>query len=348
MHCGGSGTSNTGSPCNGDSGNGTTGYNTAMESACADYFDALVGAGCSIDGFVGSGPAGFRARFVVLCASNLALSGQGTTVNALEACTALVKGPGGCASWMQEQGACAIPAGTSRDDAPCVSRQQCASGTCLLGTRLVDGAAFAEATCGICATSIPLGQACASTGAVCDSDAFCDPTSHVCKLIPSGATAGGMCTEFGVCTQGLFCDIDDGPYHCAPQSDAGAACRLDEACSPPLICNQATRLCQPAAGPGAVCARDADCGEGLVCVLGPGLNPVSGQCGVVAYVAPGQLCDNEATRCRAGACLGVDAGCPNIIPDGQPCAPTIAGTTCDTLAACENGVCTLDLTQICQ
>ena len=96
--------------------------------------------------------------------------------------------------------------------------------------------------------------------------------------------------------------------------------------------------CAPPSAAGGPCGGRNDCAPDLDCDL------TAFACVAVTWAGAGQPCGGT-TRCLVGACPAPGSGapsvCPTVIPDGQPCSPDDATSTCDTLANCVNGACLL-------
>jgi hypothetical protein len=92
-------------------------------------------------------------------------------------------------------------------------------------------------TCRICATSIPVGQPCGSTGettTTCVPGSYCaGSTSKTCVAY---GTAGAACSQAGQCQSDLFCSSS---HRCVAQGALGMACSVDAdqtECSAQLPC----------------------------------------------------------------------------------------------------------------
>jgi hypothetical protein len=115
----------------------------------------------------------------------------------------------------------------------------------------------------------------------------------------------------------------------------GQACNGSSECTAPATCR--AKKCTGPSQSGGGCYVDTDCVAGLGC-------SVSETCGAVTWAKAGEPCGDLA-RCLVGVCAS-SGKCPAVVPDGQPC-PTDDEHTCDSLALCVGGVCTLEDTVAC-
>lgn len=320
----------------------------SSQTACDDYFDALLGISCGASTPPDDEVARVRGRFESVCANALALPGNGITVASLQACTrgltaagCLVVGPtvDGC-----------VFQGSLPDGAACNESSQCLSGDCTLSQATGDAGA-ADPSCGTCTTTIATGDPC-KTGQTCAPGATCAGTSpnQVCTAYSYG-DAGAACDGVvALCAAGLYCD--ELSSQCTPTSDVGAPCAQTDACVLPLICTGASGsalTCQQPAPAGSACLGNEDCAEGLGC------STATHSCAAITWAAAGEPCGDLA-RCLVGSCpiqMGpngpVQGGnCPAVVADGQPCTRADPTQTCDAFAECANGTCQIPDAVACQ
>jgi hypothetical protein len=303
--------------------------------ACGHLFDALtVYAECG----PANGSLGRRDGFVQSCVLQLDAPGTKGAADAAEHCAeAIQTAARTCGS---ADAACVAPAGALPAGAPCGTSMQCASGYCGTGVGIggsigmapsffdfAAGAAGA-AGCSVCTDKVPIGQSCCAAGAgppcvagaICSKDACQGPCScfgaGACVAAPA-ADVGGSCATV-LCKSGLHCDrsgltcVNNGRM-LAKQAGEPCSIGMDgtSACAAATTCDSATMTCKPLGAPGAPC----DFG---------GLGPCRiGYCDV-------RTSSNGGQATASGTC-------PLVIPDGQPCDPSMSNATCDDYASCVAG-----------
>jgi hypothetical protein len=297
--------------------------------------------------------ARIRARFQQVCSNQIALPGSGIDAASLESCAEALE-VSACQLPQGPPSACdfrgALPGG-----AACTDDVQCASGWCA-GTELIaPGGPVDPITCGTCMPVVEVGQTCDAAGcpqnAIClNADTTAAESTASCVEVVEG-DVGAPCDDLSVaCQPGLSCHGGS----CTPLVGEGAAC-WSGGCAPPVVCGNESSTCGSGTA-GADCVTDVECAPGFGCVpVGPCGSTArigcsaSGQCTAIEWAAPGEPCSYEV-RCLVGACVfpgmsGQDTdgsllvgACPTVVPDGEPCT---ARSTCDTLAECFEGECSL-------
>ena len=190
-----------------------------------------------------------------------------------------------------------------------------------VGSRSLQGSAYAFAITGLQGSSCTTASDCATTY-VC-TNGYCSPPCQKCTTTdPSSCTPltgtacddGNGCTRTDVCSNGVC--LGSNPLVCT----AADACHVVGTCDP------TTGVCaSPAAPNGAVCndgnvCTQTDTCQGGACV---GSNPVA--------CAPSDLCHST------GVCDPGTGACSNpAAPDGTACDD---GNACTVSAACAQGVC---------
>lgn len=319
------------------SGGGTGTGSGGGSTACDDYFTAYFGQGCAGLLFQPSDVSRAQSRWDTLCQAALSAPGESVTASMLESCAAAIQS-GGCAANAEK--ACAFPlAGTLAAGSPCVADSQCASGSC-------SASAPQGPACGRCNPTAPQGQACSgNTG--CGAGAACG--TNGCQTITYGASGAACQPPVSLCGDGLVCDSVT--QTCTQPVAAGGACMMPTDCASTLTCVPSADpgvgkdTCQAPGPAGAPCFSSLDCASGLTC------DTTKQQCAQVTWAAAGESCGG-AVQCAIGNCsiaFGTTGTgtCPTVIADGQPCDPASASTTCDLLASCVGGKCTLDTTTAC-
>ncbi len=290
----------------------------AATSGCDQYFDAYVATtACGGAPFPIAELPRLRVRWDATCTSFLSLPGNATTAAYLATCAAATLAAP-CAETFPA--VCNTIAGTLAVGASCVSDSQCQSISCSFGASAVDDGGSPSSACGQCAPTLAAGQSCAAeiTALSCNENYVCEEPNGqpICVPFTYGA-AGDPCNQMGA------------------------------ECDTTSFCNLATLTCQAVGGVGAPCTAVSQCATGLTCI--------GGACAADSGAAPtmavaGAAC-SDAVPCIAGTCSiapGQSTGlCPSIVADGHPC-PTDSGATCDYLASCANGFCTLGGATICE
>jgi hypothetical protein len=296
-----------------------------IAAACDDLYNAWVA--CSI--IPEAGVAHGRPRFQQFCDNQASLPGSTTTVAVIEGCAHAYMAD--CSTTCEFPNVGTLPAGAACNIGWDL---QCASGSCT-SVRLADGGY--AASCGVCGTSIPVGQPCTISGtSVCALGSYCaGSTSETCVAY---GDAGAPCGSGGViCQSDLFCSA---AQQCEPKAPVGGMCASDTGCADYLPCVAGT--CSARGDAGAHCTVSgyaSPCNNGLECAT------ATSTC-VAPTVLPGGACGVNGQLCIYGQCA--DAGvCPTIVPDGQPC-PTSDTQTCDVEASCLNGVCAIPGGTVCQ
>jgi hypothetical protein len=290
----------------------------AAASGCDRYFDAYTETiACGGVPLPSAELPRLRARWDETCASFLNLPGNATTAAYLTACAAATLAAP-CAETFPA--VCNTIPGTLPVGASCVSDSQCASTSCSFGASTVDDGGTPSSACGQCAPTLSVGESCA------------------------GANTTLSCNENSICEE------PNGEPICVPftYGAAGDACnQMGAECDATSFCNSSTSKCQAVGAVGASCTAASQCATGLTCI--------SGSCAAISPTAPtmavaGAAC-SDAVPCIVGTCSntqGQSTGfCPSIVADGQPC-PIDATATCDYLASCANGVCTLGGAETCE
>jgi hypothetical protein len=323
-----SGSATSGSATSGSATSGSAPSATALETACGNFFDASVGAGCGGPVRPAAELARERARFVVSCASGYSLPGI-TITAAFEACAQAMKAAGGCNTV-----ACDFRSpGTLSDGSICASSEQCASGVCTV--------AAGSTHCGACAAATPVGQSCRDTD--CIGPVACAGQPPTCEALTYGGAGAACDSGPNLCAPGLTCNTATAT--CSPPAGLGEPCDPVNGCNPAFTCNSTTLTCQPLGTVGEPCADDADCASGLGCLPN---SKGAMQCGtIVGWAHSTEACDG-ATRCLVGDC-GLPSGasedtqgtCPLVIADGEPCGASNSDPICDVYAECVNGTCIL-------
>jgi len=302
----------------GDSGAGVTdgaevppGPDGSVASACDDLFNAWVA--CSL--VLPATAAHDAPRFRQVCENQASLPGSTTTAANIEACAHAYTAD--CST------TCAGPTtGTLPAGAPCNIGWdlQCQSGVCA-EVALPDGG-YAP-SCGVCATSIPVGQPCSANGtSACVQGSYCaGGTSKTCAAY---GDAGAPCSPALLCQWDLICSS---AQICGPNAPLGGACSSDMDCAEAFPCVGGT--CSPRGDAGAHCAES---GYSTPCEFGLECDTWTSRC-VAPTVQPGGACGANGQLCIYGSCAK-EGVCPTIVPDGQPC-PTSDTATCDDEAQCD-------------
>jgi hypothetical protein len=318
--------------CGGKS-TGGTGGSAGTAGACDDYFTQVYLV-CDDDTRFSLEPASevarVQGRFATLCAEEVSLPGVSVTPSALEACVAAVKASGcsGASAACTFGAPGALPAGSV-----CEASEQC-QGYCNAGDGLADGG---FSPCGTCVTPAATGQPC-TVEQGCGPNDLC--TGGICAAITRVGAGASCASQLTECNPGLVCGQSS---TCFAPGGQGTACADDTECALPLACASASQTCQSPGGAGTSCESDIDCTQDLGC------DSTTHVCAAITFVTAGQSCSG-AVRCVVGACNvpngtglpGSTTGtCPTVIADGQPCNEADQSQTCDTLASCQQGTCTL-------
>jgi hypothetical protein len=307
-----------------------------VAKACGDYYDDVFGTGCNGPLLPAVESARQRGRFVSLCGALLGLPNTGYSAAAFDSCAAQVKAADACRFGDNATAGCPsmYETGGLQPGSSCIDGKQCLSGTCEYKSVAADGG-LATAACGACAPFVAVGQACSPTANdQCAQAAACVGTPSVCAAITFGAAAGQSCSGSVLCQVGLYCDQDK--LVCTAPGGQGASCTGDATCGPHLYCVSGT--CQPPRTQGASCSSATPCDVTMLCSM------ATQKCEPVTWVSAGQSC-GDTVLCSVGHCsMGV---CPQVIPDGQPCATNGQAATCDAFAQCVNGVCALPTSATC-
>ena len=151
------------------------------------------------------------------------------------------------------------------------------------------------------------------------------------------ATAGEGCAGLFSCATGLICSDR---ARCEVLGVAGASCRFDLTCAPPLRC--VSGRCQPLAPEGQPCGRDEACGYGLVCADTSRCERKSacedGICGNEAFCGSARACGPRGDQ--GAPCLEDRSCAPSLFCDGSGrCAPRPgAGQDCGPAEPCAPGL----------
>jgi len=302
-------------------------------ATCDSYFDVLFTtpvtcAGLDVPTAI---LADEKSRFRTLCTQALSYPGEGITANTLRDCIA--------ASGSQCRGttglaACLAQKGTLADGAACNSANQCLNGGCSTTTTVNDAGATST-TCGTCNKAVAVGGACSPAG-VCLVGAEC--VNSLC-VADASVDVGGSCISAISCKPNLSCNGGK----CAALGAHNDKCVGSADCKDTLVCLNGA--CAAGIPLGGDCTKAPfGCAQG-VC------EGMTKKCTTLSLVKPGDACgfiNNGVVGCAKGNCNLVPntaAGtCPAVIPDGQACTPGDKTKTCDFLAACLNGTCTLGST----
>jgi hypothetical protein len=292
-----------------------------VAAACDDFFDALVA--CSL--VLPATAAHDGPRFRQYCENQASLPGSTTTAANIEACAQAYTAD--CSSMCGLPNSGTLPAGTRCNIGWDL---QCQSGVCA-EVALPDGGY--SASCGVCATSLPVGQPCSNSGTgACVQGSYCaGATSEACVAY---GDAGAACSQSLLCKSDLFCSSS---HQCVAQGALGAACSVDPnqtECAAGLPC--VAGLCAKQAAAGEPCTPSGwavPCENALTC------DTTTLTC-VAPTVQPGGACGANGQLCVFGSCSKTGI-CPTIIPDGQPC-PVDDTETCDDEATCDaTGKCSI-------
>jgi hypothetical protein len=191
------------------------------------------------------------------------------------------------------------PAGTRNDGEPCLTSTQCASLWCR-ATSVVDGNGS------VLRGAVQCG-ACASR---LPEGASCDVATDACDVGLS--CFGGACRTLG---------------------SQGAACATWSDCAAPAFVCKSSGTCGTITPTGAPCVTSSDCTTDTGCDL------VTKVCTAAHFAQPGESCDGEVHRCKAGRCNTVAGVCPTILTDGTACDATDPSKVCDDYASCFQGIC---------
>jgi hypothetical protein len=243
----------------------------------------------------------------------LSLPATSQTPKWLEACIAALESS--ACDPTAPPGACEPGRGTLPDGANCNEDAQCQSGVCNRPGSSVNS----NPSCGTCATTLPEGAPCMGT------DRCAPGTACNYALAPDR-----VCQKFG--DVGVTC----GKY--SPPCRAGLSCFITDQVASTGACTRPARA-------GAACDMTT-CVAGLVC------DPLTMKCiSPTAWPKSGEPC-TATTLCRVGKCVYTSQTamtCANLIGDGEHCpfGDPVARDTCDTSAACLDGLCTIVDTRAC-
>ena len=336
-----------------------------LHVACDHYFDAQYRR-CGGPRLPEDETARIRSRFQQACANQVALPGSGVTAASLAQCASALD-VSDC-QWLVGWTLACDFHGSLSGGAACADNAQCASAKCRGIQERSPSGQTSLVSCGTCAPAVAAGKVCAqgqfySVG--CDQGAFCpgestaaDDLTWACTEIVQKDLGAPCGWEGDSCKPGLLCARET--QTCVPLGAAEAVCdpgpRGAGGCAPPLACGASSGTCRSSSA-GTPCGTQGECAPGLACVSpGPPLAPGEevpffgraawGRCAAVAWAGSGEPC-SEAVRCLVGYCSaggqqedgGLSVGvCPTVLADGAPCG---AASTCDTLAHCFQGTCTL-------
>jgi hypothetical protein len=146
--------------------------------------------------------------------------------------------------------------------------------------------------------------------------------------LPEGSPCQGT-TGSPVCAASMRCG-DDVPSVCVRFRQSGETCQKPHDCASG---NCVDGLCTDVGRLGASCSSPRGCGERLACV--------NSKCVQAVWGEPGASCDDDAQRCRHGAC-GEGGVCPALLRPGATCSPTDTTHTCPYYYSCSAGTCISD------
>lgn len=219
-------------------------------------------------------------------------------------------------------------------DEVCASDQYCAT-TCSQFTRCSPSAVG-------CNPRLPDGSVCFVNSSFSDArndrqcaSGHCDHASHTC--LPRRA-ADSACERSAQCPTTQYCQTGA----CQPLLAAASDCTglAADACGPGSFCrdNAGQRTCTIAPRQGDAC----DWNTGLVCLEGAGLTCLGQRC-VLERGRPLESECSSDTECATGHC-DLYNRCRKRIPEGDGCAPPVAGLDhddCEAGTYCgPNGECT--------
>jgi hypothetical protein len=279
---------------------------TGGGSDCAAYASAVCAKleSCTPDvvTFNWGTDADCRSRFTAMCQTAGQEPGVGDYAGFISSCSSAYASAS-CDAIYSPLPGCTPPAGTFASGQACGTDAQCQSLFCNKA---------AGATCGTCAATPKVGDAC--TGA-CGVALTC--SSGKCAVRPTGAALGAPCSATVPCIYSLTCSGGT----CVKPLGAGQSC------------SATTPGCSTLAGltcSGGVCTQIQTASAGQPC----GLTGTS-------YVA----CSGGATcKTASGSSSGT---CVAPADDGQACDAT-NGPSCKVGATCLNGRCTLDAVSGCK
>lgn len=286
-----------------------------VRSACSDYIRAIGDASERCSGHTYDDEV--EAMFVDLCEAQATAPGTSAFTDQLDACVDAIDGAA-CSALLQ---ACSLE-GSLPDGAACGAGSQCAGGDCDRsgGTK----APNTNISCGVCASYLAVGAACASSGSSCEPGSTCSGEPGTCVPYPK---EGEACTT--ICGYGLSCDIET--QTCRPVPTKGEACQFS--CREPFVCAAGT--CIDRVPVGGACPAGNECEQLLIC------NTMH-LCAEPKHVAEGETCtglDGDPVVCDDG--LGCDfesKKCVKAKAKGSSCDPAEYGS-CGELLACVNGTC---------
>jgi hypothetical protein len=222
-----------------------------------------------------------------LMASNLTAADIAACAGAYEART--------CADLFSAAPAeCRVP-GDKDDGATCATAAECKGNLCETGS---------EGACGVCATPLAEGAACAPATDTCAPGLYCNAALGICD---KPAQSGEACDPENLCAAGLSCNSGE----CGPTLGIGADCANGEVCdfAAGLICFALDSTCRKVgiAKLGEFCGFDNDTGEVFTCEADSRCDSVTEKC--VARPKEGEACtidpDSGEGDCAAGfVCIG--------------------------------------------
>jgi hypothetical protein len=320
-------------------------------TACDHYVAAVFGVTCN---WGASLPASEIARlqqtFAPVCQHAEHAPGSTLTDAQLDACASALEAQ--CAQlfpYPPLPDACAFR-GSLAGGESCSASTQCESGFCgfpTAGAGTDGGASDAglpAGACGVCVAPAAVGQPCpyglCVTGASCQQGLT--SMQYTCASDVPGGAQGKCGQATGACQSNLVCEYDSGLCEPTQPVGAGAVC-FDAAgnvlhpCNPGLFCSM-TGTCTAPLPAGHACTANGDtCQSGLACLGG---DCMTGTCTAPTWVDDGQPVTTKTSICLHGLTdCSVGGTCPALIPNGQPCDPLSATTTCDDLSQCVNGTC---------
>jgi hypothetical protein len=322
-------------------------------TACDHYVGALLGVTCNWGvSLPASEVARLQKTFAPVCQNAKQAPGSTLTDAQLDACASALEAQ--CAQLFVDPSvadACALR-GSLAGGEPCSASTQCQSGFCgfpLLGTDADGGTGdggLPAGACGVCVTPAAVGQPCpyglCGAGASCQQDLT--SAQNRCAADVPGGPQGACGQATGACQGNLWCDHDGGLCEPAPPSvGAGATCgdsagNVTSPCKPGLYCGS-TGTCTAPLPSGHECQALSDtCQLGLTCL---GNECTVGTCSAPTWVDDGMRLTTNTSVCLHGSVSWCGGGgtCQTLVPNGQPCDPYSATTTCDDFSQCVNGTC---------
>lgn len=145
------------------------------------------------------------------------------------------------------------------DGSECIGALACVDDTCRQlpgdGLPCLDGQCAEGHVCyeGTCRRYRGVGGECASSGAICDEDLYCDPRTNTCQ--PYLTLGQGCDHATWACGEDLRCAEGT----CGPYPGPGQSC-MSSGCAEGAYCDEGT--CRAEKPEGATCESDEECGSG--------------------------------------------------------------------------------------